>query len=286
MTKNTPVRSRWMILIGCILGCGTTGGAYIWNVFKPRLMDQFGWSATSTTLIYSCMIGMIFLSGLVVGKFSDKRSPKKLAICGSCLYALGWILAGFVTTLPMMFLCISVIVGIGNGMLYTNCISVATKWFPDKKGLATGCVVAGCNATSLICSPISNFFGERFGASRSLTLMGVVFAAMYLVGMLCIKDNPPEGWRPAGWLPEKAKVEFISSKEFTRKEMLSTGMFWIMLLIFICAQCSGQLIVSSASSIGQAMIGLSAAAGAMMSSFNSFGNVAGRLSTGSAFWWC
>lgn len=276
----SKTRNRWVILIGCILGCGTTGGAYIWNVFKPRLMEQFGWSATATTLIYSCMVAMVFLTGLVVGKFSDNKSPKKLAVCGSCLYALGWILSGFVNSLPLMFLCISVLVGVGNGMLYTNCISVANKWFPDKKGMATGMVVAGCNATSLICSPISNFFGERFGASMSLTLMGCVFAAMYLVGMLCIKDNPPEGWTPKGWDPGSAKSEFISRREFTRKEMLSTGMFWVMLLVFICSQCSGQLIVSSASSIGQAMIGLSAAAGALMSSCNSFGNVIGRVGWG------
>lgn len=280
MSSTQKTRNRWIILIGCILGTGTTGGAYIWNVFKPRLMEQFGWSATSTTLIYSCMILMIFLTGLVVGKISDQRSPKKLAICGAVLYALGWILAGFVSSLPLMFLCISVIVGIGNGMLYTNCISVANKWFPDKKGMATGLVVAGCNLTSLICSPISNYFGENFGASRSLTLMGLVFAGMYVIGMLCIKDNPPEGWKPEGWNPEAGRSEFISRKEFTRKEMLGTSMFWIMLCVFIMAQCSGQLIVSSASSIGQAMIGLTAAAGALMSSCNSFGNVIGRIGWG------
>lgn len=278
MSTKTP--NRWIVLLGCILGCGTTGGAYIWNVFKPQLMEMYGWSATATTMIYSCMILMIFLTGLVVGKLSDFGSPKKLAIIGSCLYAAGWILGGFCTSLIPMAICISGIVGIGNGMLYTNCISVANKWFPDKKGMATGLVVAGCNLTSLIFSPVSNALGERFGPNRTLTIMGIIFACMYLVGMLCIRDNPPAGWQPAGWQPEVAKAEFKAPKELSRKQMLSTGMFWLMLATFISAQCSGQLIVSSASSIGQVMVGMSAATGALMSSFNSFGNVIGRIGWG------
>ncbi len=243
--------NRWLILIGCAMGVGTTGGAYIWNVFKNPLMKQFEWSASEVTLVYSGMIGMIFLTGLFVGKISDNKSPKKLAMVGSALYALGWILSGFVTTLPMMILCVSIIVGCGNGMLYTNLLSTALKWFPDKKGFVSEIVLASCNLVAVVFSPISNWFNSLYGPSRTLTIMGIIFGIMYVIAMFLVKDNPPAGWKPDGWEPEQEKPEFRSQKNYTRSEMLSTSMFWLMLAAFITAQCSGQLVVSSASSIDQ-----------------------------------
>lgn len=226
------------------------------------------------------MLVALFVTGLFIGKLCDNKSAKLFACIGAVLYAGGWVLAGFFSSIGMMFVCVSLIAGVGDGMLYSNMMSLAAKWWPDRKGMAVGITLAGCNVIPLVFSPISNALCENFGASRALTLCGLIYAVIFAVAMLCVRDVPSPDWKPEGWDPSAQRTEFVAKKEYSRKEMLLTSVFWVMVVVYCGTQCSGQLIISSASSIGIAMVGMTTAQGALMSSFNSVGNIVGRVCWG------
>jgi OFA family oxalate/formate antiporter-like MFS transporter len=139
--------NRWAIAAAAAVVMTTTGTVYSWALFTQPLLVAFRWDVTATTWTYAIANFCLAAVGAVVGGFwQDRVGPRRVAMVGVVLWGLGNVLAGWGTPFwgaPWLYLCYGVIGGTGAGMAYIAPLSMVTKWFPDRRGLAGGLVAGG-----------------------------------------------------------------------------------------------------------------------------------------------
>ena len=228
--------NRWLIV-----GMGTLlqlclGSVYAWSYFQKPLVDTYGWSNTQVAWTFSFAIGFLGISAALGGFLLPKFGPRKLAVTGSLLFSASYLLASLalhLKSLPLLWAGYGMVGGIGLGLSYVTPVATAAKWFPDKKGLATGIVVMGFGLGALLMSKIiapalDHAFPHQLpsvfaGIGVILGMIGV-FASAFLSNPRVITVAAPS--------PSNAR-SFLFSKSFV--------LIW---LIFFCNIVAGIAMIS------------------------------------------
>ncbi len=147
-TRLQRLRSnRWVIASAGVLVMMMTGTLYSWAIFTQPLVASFHWDVRESTWAYAIANFCLAAVGAVIGGFwQDRQGPRRVAVTGMVLWGLGNILAGWGTAAwgaTWLYLSYGVIGGVGAGMAYISPVSMVTKWFPERRGLAGGMVAAG-----------------------------------------------------------------------------------------------------------------------------------------------
>ena len=143
---TAAAKNRWTIALAAAVLMLTIGTIYSWGIFTQPLLVAFHWDLTVATWAYAIANFSLAAIGAVIGGFwQDRVGPRIVAMVGVTLWGLGNVLAGLGTAAfgaLWLYVSYGIIGGIGAGMAYITPLSMVTKWFPDKKGLAGG-LVAG-----------------------------------------------------------------------------------------------------------------------------------------------
>jgi len=278
----TKVKNRWLMAIGAMAIHMCIGSVYAWSVYVNPIQSTMAWTLTDVTITFSIAIFFLGLSAALMGKFVEKKGPRVAATLAAVLFGLGTVGSGGAIALEskvLLYLTYGVLGGTGLGIGYISPVSMLVKWFPDRRGMATGLAIMGFGFASAISGPAIKVLIDSVGISSTFYVLGAIYfvvmfsAAQYLA-------NPPEGYMP------KRFSEAISSgkktlKEdlvnITRNEAVKTARFyglWIML--FINVTC-GIAIISVASPLLQEVIGISALAAASAVGLMGIFNGAGRI---------
>ena len=280
---------RAITLLLCTVLQVCFGTVYAWSFFQTLLVRQLGWTFTETAIAFSLTIFSLGCSAAWAGAMLPKLGPRKLAIIGSVMFAGGYLLAGLalhIDFLPLFYLGYGVIGGAGIGLGYVTPVATAAKWYPDRKGLATGIVVMGFGVgaflLSIVLAPILIVHTEG-DLPLVFAGLGILFAAILLPSSYFLRDPPP-GYRitAAG----AATVLQEDEDSGTVKECLQSREFAIMWLVFFFNIAAGISVISFQSSLLQDVWGLADPAiepevlaqyGATLIAVSSLCNGAGRL---------
>ena len=148
---------RIVTLLICTLLQVCFGTVYAWSFFQTLLVRQLGWSFTDTAVAFSITIFSLGMSAAWAGAALPRLGPRKLAVIGSLMFAVGYLIAGLalqIDNLLLFYLGYGVIGGAGIGLGYVTPVATAAKWFPDRKGLATGIVVMGFGVGAFLLSKV------------------------------------------------------------------------------------------------------------------------------------
>jgi OFA family oxalate/formate antiporter-like MFS transporter len=148
-------KNRWFIAASAVGIHVSIGSIYAYSAWKMPLENMFGWSPSATTGAFSMAIFFLGLSAAFLGRFIEKKGPSKGGLLSALFFCLGLVgsgLACLVQSLPLFYLCFGVISGIGLGVGYISPVSTLVKWFPDRRGLATGLAIMGFGFGGLICA--------------------------------------------------------------------------------------------------------------------------------------
>jgi OFA family oxalate/formate antiporter-like MFS transporter len=208
--------NRWRVVVGGVLMNLALGSLYAWSVFLAPLEREFGWKRTQTSLAYTIAIVTFAATFLIAGRLQDKRGPRICAFIGTVCVSLGFFLTSMATSLIFLYIAFGLVVGAGNGFGYATPIPVASKWFPDKRGLVVGIMVGGYGAASFILGLFVPGMIASIGWRPTFQILGAAFLMMGLMGTW-LMTNPPQGYRPAGWIPPAAAA---ARRDFTTPEML------------------------------------------------------------------
>ena len=118
-----------------------------------------------------------------------------------------------------LYLTYGVIGGIGLGMGYVVPIAVLVKWFPDRRGFITGIAVAGFGAGALFSAPAAAWLIQHVGLMPTFAYLGVAYGVV-AIGAGTFMQNPPDGWKPAGWTPSASQISQRSDRDYTLGEAL------------------------------------------------------------------
>ncbi|MBY6037625.1 OFA family MFS transporter [Fictibacillus nanhaiensis] len=275
-------KNRWLIALSAVGIHISIGSVYAWSNFTNPLIDKFGWSASQVQLTFSIAILFLGLSAAFLGHFVEKHGPKKAGMLAAIFFGIGIAGSGLAVqmeSLPMLYMFYGVLGGIGLGVGYIAPVSTLIKWFPDRRGLATGLAIMGFGFAAAISSPIMDTLIKSVGVANTFFILGISYFAIMTLSSLYL-EKPEEGWMPEGF-KENVKSGKVKIKkdlsQLTANEAVKTRRFyylWIML--FINVTC-GIAILSAAKPLAEESIGLSTAEAAalvgVLGLFNGFGRI-------------
>jgi MFS family permease len=194
------------------------------------------WRVSDLVTVFSIGIVMLGIAAAVFGGWLERAGPRKAGLAAALCWGGGFLIGAVGVHLHQLWLVwlgMGVIGGIGLGLGYISPVSTLVKWFPDRRGMATGMAIMGFGGGAMIGSPLANILINTFktansaGVWETLAVMGV----LYLVAMTCGALGyrvPPAGWRPEGWTAPASKSAMITSGHVHLDNAHKTPQFWLL----------------------------------------------------------
>ena len=267
------------------------GTVYAWSFFQIMLVRQLGWTYTDTAIAFGLAIFSLGISAAWAGGALPRLGPRKLALAGSVMFSVGYLVAAFAlehNNLLLFYLGYGVIGGAGIGFGYVTPVATVAKWFPDKKGLATGIVVMGFGVGAFLLSKLlAPFLVVHTEEDLPLIFMwlGIIFAAILIPFSLLISD-PPKSFVPPTGATAPSLDPVGADQPYFVSRCLRSREFVMMWLIFFFNISAGISVISFQSPLLQDVWGLAdpsldpeilAEYGATLIAISSLCNGVGRL---------
>lgn len=271
------MKNKWLIALSAIAIHLSIGGAYAYSVYKNPITQEMGWSMTNVTIAFTIMMGLAGFSAALFGNLVEKMGPRKSAIVAALLFGTGQAGAGvaiLVDSVTLYWLTYGLLSGLGMGIGYIAPVSTLVKWFPDRRGLATGMAVLGFGSGALITAPVATFLMETVGISNTYFILGVSYFTFMLIGALYIA--PPVNASNVSKYGDSSKgIQPIA--QMSAREAVKTKHFWMLWLMHLVNVTAGIMMISVASPMAQEIVGLSVAGAATMVGLMGLFNGGGRL---------
>ena len=269
--------NRWAIAVAGVIIQIALGAVYAWSVFRIPLTRAYGWSISQVTFAFTLAILTLGFASFVGGLWMRRVGPRRVAIAAGIFYGTGIFLASFSAGhLYWLYFSYGLLAGIGLGLGYIVPVATLVKWFPDKRGMITGIAVAGFGAGALITAPIASRLIVNVGVMRTFAILGVVYFLAVTIPAFFMQD-PPAGYRPAGWAPSAAQQRQRSSRTYTLGESMRTWQWYALWALLFLNTSAGISIISQAAPMAQEITGVTAAVAAGLVGIISIANGAGRF---------
>ncbi|OQW69407.1 MAG: MFS transporter [Proteobacteria bacterium ST_bin11] len=295
-----PGYSRWLVPPAALSVHLCIGQAYAFSVFNEPLTRVIGitnsvpddWKLTTLGWIFSLAIVFLGLSAAFGGKWLEKVGPRLTMFVAACCFGGGFLISALGVQLHviwLIYLGYGVIGGIGLGLGYVSPVSTLIKWFPDRRGMATGMAIMGFGGGAMIGAPLSvllmDYFksAESVGVTQTFVVMGCLYFCSMMIGALTIRIPPPS-WQPAGWTPPVQKNKMITDKHVHIDQALKTPQFYLLWLVLCLNVTAGIGVLGQASVMIQEMFkgSVTAASAAGFVGLLSLFNMGGRFFWSSA----
>jgi MFS family permease len=221
------------------------------------------WTQFDVGWMYTLFFVFLGSSAAIWGGWLEREGPRKAGVVAAFCWCGGLIISAFgvyVHQLWLMWLGSGVIGGIGLGLGYISPVSTLVKWFPDRRGMATGMAIMGFGGGAMIGSPLATILMNLF---KTPTTVGVwqtflVMAAIYFVFMLGGAFGyrvPPKDWQPDGWTPPARKSTMIAHGDVRLEDAHKTPQFWLIWLVLTMNVSAGIGVIGAASPLLQETFG-------------------------------
>ena len=275
MTKqNTFSQRRWKVLVLYALINLSVGSIYSWSVFALPLQAQL--QTENLTVAYTVAVSIGPITMISGGFLQRTFGTRKILVFSGLLFGLNMLLASCMSSFWPFFLSYGWGCGLAIGLAYGAAVSNSVQMFPDRRGLAGGIAAATYGGSAVIVPPIANIMIERFGAITAFRSLGVVTLIIICICGFFIEECP-DNFVPDGWTPPQNQSP---TGGINWRQMISTPLFYVMLLLLLCGAVSGTTVVSQASAMAQRLVGMGTASAAIMVSTLSAFNASGRVASG------
>ena len=272
-----PTTNRWALAVAGFFMQMALGAVYAWSVFRIPLARQFHWSIADVTLTFTICIFVVGIAAFLGGLWLNKKGPRVVALTGGFLYGLGVFLASYSAyKLWWLYLSYGLIGGIGLGFGYIVPVAVLLKWFPDKRGLITGIAVGGFGAGALVTAPVASHLIQSVGVLHTFAYLGIAYLLVTMATGYFMQ-NPPDGWKPAGWAPSATQNAQRAAKDYTLGAALGTWQWWALWVLLFLNTSAGISLISQESPMFQEIARTGAIVAAGMVGIASIGNAVGRI---------
>ncbi len=267
--------NRWLLLFFAMVCMLIMGVCYTYSLFNPYVQEHFGVDQATATLPYTIFIAVFVLGNYLGGVSTGKNGMKKTLLYGYILMVAGWLITTFLPKNMFwgMVITFGGLFGIGDGMVYNVIVALTPKWFPDRKGLASGLTLAALGLSATIFSPMVSGWLSSFGF-KTFMIVAMIYVGVALIGLLTLK-NPPEGYMVQTGGAGAAKA-VAPQKQYEVKEAVRMKEFWIVMGLYFCAVPAYLLLSAIFVSYGKSK-GLDATMATLGVSIASLCQVGGRL---------
>lgn len=272
-------KKRWFYLaFGTIINV-IIGQTYAWSVFVNPLAQQFNWSAADVSIAFAIFHAISCIPIIVAGKLQEYVQPKFVILGGSIMYGIGMLGVGFVTSLNQLYLFYGVLGGTAMGTVYSGVVPNMVRFFPDRRGLASGVLAAGVGSGALLWAPVAAFMIKNYSVLPTFKMLGGLYLVLLCVLSLLMQTAPDE-FKPKGWQPSEGAQQALNVQNKSWSGMLADPLYYCLAAIYIGGGIAGLMIVAHASPILQSVGGYSAIAAGSWVGILAICNSAGRAGWG------
>ncbi|WP_374701944.1 OFA family MFS transporter [Ideonella sp. B508-1] len=233
--------------------------------FQQLFTTSCDWPIATLGWMYMLFFVFLGLSAAIWGGWLEHAGPRKAGVVAAVCWGGGMLFSALGIhqhQFWMMVLGSGIIGGIGLGLGYISPVSTLIKWFPDKRGMATGMAIMGFGGGAMIGSPLAAELMKHFATPTSVGVWEtfVVMGLLYLVAMLLGAFGyrvPAHGWKPEGWTPPaqgQAKA-LITHGHVHVKKIWGIPQFWLVWMVLCMNVSAGIGVIGMASPMLQEVFG-------------------------------
>ncbi len=233
---------RWsQLLLGFIVMMTISSPQYVWTLFTSDFMKSTGTKLSEVQWTITLLIVLQTWLAPAQGYFVERFGPKLLIGAGAVLSGLGWIASSGVDSLTGLYLSYGLLCGIGTGTVYIGIIGLMVRWFPERRGFATGIVAAGYGFGAIFSTFPIDAMMKSAGYQSTLVTFGSIFAAVGLFAALLLRaPRPGEVAPPADAIAHHA----LTRRDYRPAEMLKIPVFWLMFVMFSMMSTGGLMVIT------------------------------------------
>jgi oxalate/formate antiporter len=225
------------MVVGVIAMMAISSPQYVWTLFVKPLQGATGASLPSVQVTISVLILLQTWLSPLQGTLIERFGPRPLVMAGCALSGLGWVMAAQANSLAALYLTYGLLCGVGTGIVYVGIVGQMVRWFPDRRGFATGMVAAGYGFGAMLTTfPISGMLAAS-GYRHTLTVFGVVLGGIGTVAALLLRA-PPSHWT----LPALPRVA-ATVRDVRSLDMLKAPVFWLMFAMMTMVSTGGLMVI-------------------------------------------
>ena len=223
------------------------------------------WQISTLGWMYTLFFVLLGSSAATWGGWLERAGPRKAGVVSALCWCGGMLISALGVYLHQFWLMIlgsGVIGGIGLGLGYISPVSTLIKWFPDRRGMATGMAIMGFGGGAMIGSPLANDLMKYFASPTDVGVMQtfIVMALGYFVFMMAGAFGyrvPVSGWKPEGWTPPPAQVDnaMITQRHVHVSKVWGIPQFWLIWMVLCMNVSAGIGVLGMASPMLQEVFG-------------------------------
>jgi MFS family permease len=225
------------------------------SLWQELFTTSCDWKVASLGWMYTLFFVVLGVSAALWGGWLERSGPRKAGFVAAICWCGGLILGAigvYTHQLWLMWLGSGVIGGIGLGLGYISPVSTLIKWFPDRRGMATGMAIMGFGGGAMIGAPFANLLINYFktptdvGVWQTFVVLGVVYFIFMTIGAFAYRVTPT-GWKPDGWTPPSEKKSMISEHNVHLDNAHKTPQFWLIWWVLCLNVSAGIGVIGMAS---------------------------------------
>jgi MFS family permease len=233
--------------------------------FAQLFTTTCDWQISTLGWMYTLFFVLLGSSAALWGGWLERAGPRKAGVVSAVCWCGGMLISAFGVYTHQFWLMIvgsGVIGGIGLGLGYISPVSTLIKWFPDRRGMATGMAIMGFGGGAMIGSPLAAELMKTFatptdvGVAQTFVVMALIYFCFMMAGALGYRV-PPTGWKPAGWTPPAAQVNnlMITQRHVHVKKVWGIPQFWLIWMVLCMNVSAGIGVIGMASPMLQEVFG-------------------------------
>jgi MFS family permease len=225
------------------------------SLWQELFTTTCDWKVASLGWMYTLFFVVLGVSAALWGGWLERVGPRKAGFVAALCWCGGLVLGAigiYVHQLWIMWLGSGVIGGVGLGLGYISPVSTLVKWFPDRRGMATGMAIMGFGGGAMIGAPLANWLMDQFktptsvGVWETFLTMGAIYFVFMMIGAFRYR-LPPTGWKPEGWTPPSEKKTMISEHHVHLNNAHKTPQFWLIWWVLCLNVSAGIGVIGMAS---------------------------------------
>ena len=283
--KNQKLSIRWMYMAIGVIAMLFAGVLYAWSILKHPLNIEFGWEPSKLAFNFTLAMTFFCVGGLAGAQLSGRLGHRIALVISGILASAGFILTSILdgSSVVLLYITYGILAGLGIGIAYNVVIATVSAWFPDKKGLSSGCLMMGFGASALIIGNVADaMFKSDMGWRFAYVILGVAILVVLSLSAFLLKTPGSDIVFPEPKAAKITKEKDIEQRDFTTGQMLCRASFWMAFVCISLLAAVGSSVISFAKDMAlsvNASEGLAVSLVGVLSVCNGIG----RILTGAIF---
>lgn len=234
-------KTRWIQLgLGLVAMMAISSPQYVWTLFVKPFQGTTGADLPAIQITFSLLIVLQTWLSPLQGWLVERFGSRLLITVGCLLSGLGWVASAYIQSIWGLYLTYGLFCGVGTGIVYVGIVGLMVRWFPDRRGFATGVVAAGYGFGAILTTFPIDAMLKSSGYQSTLITFGLILGAVGALAALGLRD--PSASEVDAGVPATASISPVSDVAPT--QMLKTPVFWLMFVMMTMMSTGGLMVIS------------------------------------------